>query len=173
MIIPEICYRLTDSARQRYPIEFITRRGLQPGSAIAGQVIPLFEGFADRHLAISSLTFRVNITPNAVTESRLERVSVELIDVASGVLRSIMWEATVDAAAAGTGVVPDNSNAPIAMAAAGANASFGFNVPLVGSLVPAGCALRVLSSVVCGVPVLHGGTGHLVAIAIPMGDVTK
>lgn len=173
MIIPEICYRLTESDRQRYPIEFITRRGLQPGSAIAGQVIPLFEGFVDRHLAIASLSVRVNLTPNAVAETRLERVSIELIDAQSGVFRSILWEVTCDAAAAGSGLIPDGSDARVALAAGGPNASFAWNVPLTGALVPAGCTLRALSSAVGGVPVLHGGTGHLVAIAIPMGHVTK
>lgn len=173
MILPEAVYRLTDANRLRYPTEFIIRRGVQPGSGIAAQTIPLFEGYPDRHLVVSSCSVRVNLTANGAAETRLERISLELNDIATGAARSIAWEVSAAAFAAGTGLHADNSTAPIAPAAGSANANYAFNVPIVGMLVPANCLMRFLVATQGGVPVLLGGTGHLVGIAVAMGEVNR
>lgn len=178
MIVPDDLYNPTPSDIQRNPPSIIVRRGIQAGSSSTPQTVPCWEGDQARHMIISSLNLRVSITPDGATATKLEIARCECIDIASGTLATVLWEAIWLGSPAGLAV--ENPALPSlatgwVLAAGGANQQVNFDLSpsLRGCVVPNGTLIRFTLSTTGGSPVLLGGTSHLIGIAIPQGGLPR
>lgn len=167
MLIPESLYRETD--RFRYPAQYVQRRVSVVGGATTTISAVIWEGFLDRHLIINTLWVNWLVTPNAVTQTRMSEMNLQLVDLANGAVLTFAGHRNNPG-----GLTADNAVTALDFAGGSPQASavFARLVPA-GAWVPAGNQLQVQAIVRNATPIFNDMNIALTGFAVPLGEVIR
>ena len=169
-MIPLPLYNPSPEEIQRIPPEFLIMSGNRPGTPDAAVGAVFYTGSRDRHVIVQSLVFRITITANASSETRLVglRVMLEDASVDRGSLFELRCRDT-----ANHGLVPDNSSIAAAYPAGTGPHQACFSLTDTGLWVPAGVSLRLQSFTSGGVPASHEIRWTAILVSVPKGGLPK